>query len=229
MKAMKLIIADSNELVRIGLTTLFKLQTDIEVIAESTTGKDLIDQVKCFPPDIILLDYTTKGFEIDIIPKIFKVNPSIQIVSITNDPTAQSIIHALRAGVRSCVKKDCDLGEIVDAVKETFAGNAFFCGEIVNTIRKSNINIDNLDLGDFSCEPIILSERELEIAKWIAEGSTNQEIAEALFLSAHTVNTHRKNLMAKLGVKNTAGIVLYAVKMNLVSPNKFLFAQESLA
>ena len=226
---MKLIIADSNELVRIGLTTLFKLQTDIEVIAESTTGKDLIDQVKCFPPDIILLDYTTKGFEIDIIPKIFKVNPSIQIVSITNDPTAQSIIHALRAGVRSCVKKDCDLGEIVDAVKETFAGNAFFCGEIVNTIRKSNINIDNLDLGDFSCEPIILSERELEIAKWIAEGSTNQEIAEALFLSAHTVNTHRKNLMAKLGVKNTAGIVLYAVKMNLVSPNKFLFAQESLA
>ncbi len=229
MKAMKLIIADSNELVRIGLTTLFKLQTDIEVIAESTTGKDLIDQVKCFPPDIILLDYTTKGFEIDIIPKIFKVNPSIQIVSITNDPTAQSIIHALRAGVRSCVKKDCDLGEIMDAVKETFAGNAFFCGEIVNTIRKSNINIDNLDLGDFSCEPIILSERELEIAKWIAEGSTNQEIAEALFLSAHTVNTHRKNLMAKLGVKNTAGIVLYAVKMNLVSPNKFLFAQETSA
>jgi DNA-binding NarL/FixJ family response regulator len=229
MKAMKLIIADGNELVRIGLSTLFKLQTDIEVIAESTTGKDLLDQVKCFPPDIILLDYTAKGFEIDIVPKIFKVNPSIQIVSITNDPTAQSIIHALRAGVRSCVKKDCDLSEIVDAVNETFSGNAFFCGEIVNTIRKSNINIDNLDLGDFSCEPIILSERELEIAKWIAEGSTNQEIAEALFLSAHTVNTHRKNLMAKLGVKNTAGIVLYAVKMNLVSPNKFLFAQESLA
>jgi DNA-binding NarL/FixJ family response regulator len=226
---MKLIIADSNELVRIGLNTLFTMQSGIDVIAESSSGKQLLDQIKCFPPDIVLLDYTANGFEIDIVPKIVKINSAIQIVSITNDPTAQSIIHALRAGVRSCVKKDCDLGEIVDAVKETFEGNVFFCGEIVNTIRKSNINIDNLDLGDFSCEPIILSERELEITKWIAEGSTNQEIAEALFISAHTVNTHRKNLMAKLGVKNTAGIVLYAVKMNLVSPNKFLFAQETSA
>jgi DNA-binding CsgD family transcriptional regulator len=61
----------------------------------------------------------------------------------------------------------------------------------------------------------------------IAEGLTNQQIAEQLFLSNHTINTHRKNIMAKLGVKNTAGIVMYAVKTNLVSPNKFLFASEA--
>ena len=68
------------------------------------------------------------------------------------------------------------------------------------------------------------SERENEIIVLIAEGLTNEQIAEQLFLSKHTVNTHRKNIMAKLGVKNTAGIVMYAVKTNLVSPNKFLFA-----
>jgi DNA-binding CsgD family transcriptional regulator len=69
-----------------------------------------------------------------------------------------------------------------------------------------------------------ISERELEIIKLIAEGYTNVEIAEKLFLSPHTVNTHRKNILQKLGINNTAAIVMYAVKTNLVSPNKFLFA-----
>jgi len=81
-----------------------------------------------------------------------------------------------------------------------------------------------LDFDSFTCEAVILSERENEIIVHIAEGLTNEQIAEQLFLSKHTVNTHRKNIMAKLGVKNTAGIVMYAVKMNLISPNKFLFA-----
>ena len=74
-----------------------------------------------------------------------------------------------------------------------------------------------------SCEPISLSEREQEVIKMIAEGYTNAQIAEKIFLSNHTVNTHRKNIMRKLGVNNTAGIVMYAVKTQLVSPNKFLF------
>ena len=71
---------------------------------------------------------------------------------------------------------------------------------------------------------MVLSERENEIITLIAEGQTNEQIAEFLFLSKHTVNTHRKNIMAKLGVKNTAGIVMYAVKTCFVSPNRFLFA-----
>jgi DNA-binding NarL/FixJ family response regulator len=74
---------------------------------------------------------------------------------------------------------------------------------------------------------VVISKREGEIITFIAEGYTNTQIAEKLFLSAHTINTHRKNIMSKLGVKNTAGIVMYAVKSNLISPNKFLFTSES--
>ena len=87
--------------------------------------------------------------------------------------------------------------------------------------------MNDIDFESFSCEAVILSDRENEIIKLIAEGLTNAQIAEQLFLSNHTINTHRKNIMAKLGVKNTAGIVIYAVKTNLVSPNKFLFAADS--
>jgi DNA-binding NarL/FixJ family response regulator len=126
----------------------------------------------------------------------------------------------------SYVKKDCDLTEIINAVEETGRGNKFFCGQILETIRKAAIDVNDIDFDSFSCEPVILSDRENEIITLIAEGLTNIQIAEQLFLSNHTINTHRKNIMSKLGVKNTAGIVMYAVKTNLVSPNKFLFASD---
>ena len=108
----------------------------------------------------------------------------------------------------------------------TWRGNTFFCGQILETIRDASIDVNDIDIDSFSCEPITLSERETEIITMIAEGLTNIMIADSLCLSNHTINTHRKNIMAKLGVKNTAGIVIYAVKTNLVSPNKFLFAAD---
>jgi DNA-binding NarL/FixJ family response regulator len=80
---------------------------------------------------------------------------------------------------------------------------------------------------DFTCDPVVLTEREIEVLVFISEGMTNVQIAEKLFLSNHTVNTHRKYIMQKLGVNNTASIVMYAVKSGFVSPNKFLFQQSS--
>ena len=127
----------------------------------------------------------------------------------------------------SYVKKDCELSEIVNAVLETQKGNKFFCGQILETIQKAQIDVNDLDFDSFSCDAVVLSERENEIIVLIAEGFTNNQIAEELFLSNHTITTHRKNIMAKLGVKNTAGIVMYAVKTNLGSPNKYLFAPNT--
>ena len=78
-----------------------------------------------------------------------------------------------------------------------------------------------------SCEPVVISERETEIIALIAEGCTNGQIAEKLYLSSHTVGTHRKNIMQKLGVNNTAAVVMYAVKTGLVNPNRFLFSGKT--
>jgi DNA-binding NarL/FixJ family response regulator len=111
-------------------------------------------------------------------------------------------------------------------VRETANGSKFFCGQILNTIRSVDIDVDGENWTTFNCEPIHLSDREQEIITLIAEGYTNTAIAEQLFLSPHTVNTHRKNIMQKLGVKNTAAIVMYAVKTNLVNVNKFLFSAK---
>ncbi|HLU87538.1 MAG TPA: response regulator transcription factor [Taishania sp.] len=223
---MKVVIADGNNLMRIGLRTVLNTLQSVDVVAEAKSCDDLLECLKNFKTDVLIIDYTSENFEIDVIPKVLNKYPELKTLAITPEQSAQTLVNALRSGVQSYVKKDCDLGEILDAVKETGKGNKFFCGQILETIQRASIDVNDIDLDSFTCEPISLSEREMQIIKLIAEGLTNTQIAEELFLSNHTINTHRKNILSKLGVKNTAGIVMYAVKTNLVSPNKFLFAAE---
>lgn len=224
---MRLVLADSNEIVRIGLRTVLSSERAIEIVGEARSSNELLEIVKAFPTDLVMIDYTSAHFSIDVIPQLLQKYPSLKVVAITPDQSAQTLVNALRSGVKSYVKKDCDSQEIITSVKETGRGNKFFCGQILETIRDASIDVNDMDFDSFTCEPISLSERELEIITLIAEGLTNNQIADNLFLSSHTINTHRKNIMAKLGVKNTAGIVMYAVKTNLVSPNKFLFAADA--
>ena len=223
---MRIILADSNDLVRVGMRTILNSEKNLEIIGEAKNNQELKQQIKNFGTDLVLIDYTSTGFDIDIIHKVLAINSSIKFIAITPEQSAQTLVDALRSGVTSYVKKDCDIGEIINAIQETSRGNKFFCGQILETIQRASINVNDIDFESFSCEPVILSERELGIVVLIAEGLTNTQIAEQLFLSTHTINTHRKNIMSKLGVKNTAGIVMYAVKTSLVSPNKFLFAAD---
>ena len=224
LNKMSIIIADSNDLSRVGLRSILSSQTAIPIVGEARDANELENQLSSFDVSMVLIDYTSPGFNIDIISKQNSSKKKYKFIAITPEQSAQTLVDALRSGIMSYVKKDCDLSEIVNAVLETQKGNKFFCGQILETIQKAQINVNDLDFDSFTCEAVILSERENEIIVLIAEGYTNNQIAEQLFLSNHTITTHRKNIMSKLGVKNTAGIVMYAVKTNLVSPNKFLFA-----
>jgi len=224
LNKMSIIIADSNDLSRVGLRSILSSQTSIPIVGEARDADELENQLSSFEVSMVLIDYTSPGFNIDIISKQNSSKKKYKFIAITPEQSAQTLVDALRSGIMSYVKKDCDLSEIVNAVLETQKGNKFFCGQILETIQKAQIDVNDLDFDSFTCEAVILSERENEIIVLIAEGYTNNQIAEQLFLSNHTITTHRKNIMSKLGVKNTAGIVMYAVKTNLVSPNKFLFA-----
>ena len=220
------VIADSNELIREGLRTIIQREKDIRIVGECLDKDHLLSMVAKEQPNVVVIDFSSSGFSVDTILEIKRVYPTVQFVAITFLPTAQTIISAIKAGVTGYVKKDCDVAEIIDSIYESAKGNRFFCGTILETIKNASIDVNNGENNSFTCAPIMITERELEIITLIAEGYTNQEIAEKLFLSTHTVNTHRKNIMSKLGVTNTAGIVMYAVKCNLVSPNKYLFAAQ---
>lgn len=226
-KPIKLLIADSNELIRIGMRTLFSETGDIEVVAEAGCSTDLLRRLNDKTVEVVLIDFTAPGFDIDTIPQVLSAHPDARCVAITPSQSGNIIAAALRAGVMSYVKKDCSLKEIVEAVKSVSHGNQFFCGQVLDAVRRESIDTDQIDADAISCDPILLSGREQEIIKLIAEGYTNSKIAELLFLSPHTVNTHRKNIMHKLGVNNTAAIVMFAVKNDLVNANKFLFSSQN--
>jgi DNA-binding NarL/FixJ family response regulator len=223
----KILIADGSDLARLGLKAMFENSKVVEVLGEAKSSKELMIKVEELNPDVILIDYGSKDFSIDVIPKIGLKSLNAKFIGITPYSSGKTIISALKIGVDSHIKKDCSTKEITDSVLTTAKGEKFFCGELVELMRGEKINVKDVEFDVLSCEPVSLSERELEIIKLIAEGYTNAQISVVLYISNHTVNTHRKNIMKKLGVNNTAGIVMFAVKSNLVSPNKFMFSPQN--
>lgn len=219
-----LLIADSNQLSRYGLTAIFSGYDNVQLVGEAINEDQMLEMIENFNPDIVMIDFTAPGFSVDAVRKGKIRKPQLKFVAITPEQSAVTIVSALKAGVTGYIKKDCDLGEIAGSVQEVGRGEQFFCGQILEAIRKEAIDLSDIDLKEFGCEAVNISSRENEIITLIAEGHTNTQIAEKLFISTHTVNTHRKNIMQKLGVNNTAAIVMYAVKTGLVSPNRFLFA-----
>ena len=222
-----LAIGDSSALFRLGVRNMVRQIEGVEVIGEAANGVDLTGLVQSFTPDVVVVDFLSEGFDIDVVRAIKAHRPSTRILAITTQQSGHTLVNALKAGVDSYIKKDCDLGEVEDAIRETSKGGTFFCGQILDRIRQESIDVDDLEALPLSCDPIHLSGRETEVLELIAEGLTNTQVAEKLFLSTHTITTHRKNIMSKLGVNNTAAMVMYAVKTGLVSPNKFLFQAES--
>ncbi|RPG80889.1 MAG: DNA-binding response regulator [Crocinitomicaceae bacterium TMED114] len=222
----RILIADSNALVACGLQATLRSHGLNEVVGQARSEDELMAQIEAFQPDLVILDFVAPGFSVETIVRL-KAMKRLRVLALTDAQRGVTLVHALRAGVDGYVKKDCDLQEIVEAVRETDCGRKFFCSQILETIRKEGINLESLDVVDPDCGGVSLSKRELEVICLIAEGFTNPQISEKLFVSPHTVTTHRRNILNKLGANNTAAVVLYAVQAGLVSPNKFLFAPEA--
>ncbi|MBL7887995.1 MAG: response regulator transcription factor [Bacteroidia bacterium] len=224
MQNIKVTIADSNFLSRKGLAVLLAESTDFSLVAEALSTSDLVNQSKFYQPDLIVIDYESANFSIEGLVQVVKKYPNTPLLAITEFKSNALIAKALNAGVKSHLLKDCDHDEIVEAIYKTAKGEQFMCGKIVSAVLDEK---GPAAIASYNCDGINISEREMEIIKCIAEGLSNKEVADKLFLSTHTVTTHRKNIMAKLGVNNTAGLVLFAVRENLISPNHFLFSAAS--
>jgi DNA-binding NarL/FixJ family response regulator len=215
----KITIADSHYLSRKGLAVVLNENADFMLLSEALSTSDLVNQANFYAPDLIIIDYSSANYSLEGLSQIVKKFPKTKLLAITDVQTSNTVSKALKTGITSHLLKDCDHDEIVEAIYKTAKGEQFMCGKIVSAILEKPA-IAN----EYTCEGLNISDRELEIIKHIAEGLSNKEVADKLFLSTHTVTTHRKNIMNKLGVNNTAGLVLFAVRENLISPNHFLFA-----
>lgn len=218
MKAIKIIIADSSFLIREGLKSLLTSEKNIQVISEANCSDELKKTKELKQADVLIIDFTESEFKPEDISNALVTNTKIRVLAISNQISKPLILRGIESGISSYVLKDCDKDEIIDAVSKTFEGKNFFCGKILDAVLTEQSSEANLEQVASCCEPINISHRELEIIRLIAEGMTNKEIADKLFLSKHTVNTHRKNIMHKLGLGNTADIVMYALKEKIITP-----------
>jgi len=219
----KLLLADQSELALIGLRSIFSAVPRVELVGEARDPIQLSALLVRVKPDVVLIDHTAKGFGPDAIREGIHRSKRTRFVAITHNPSKMALMNALRGGVHSYIKKDCGVQEIIDAVLQTADDQRFFCGQIIEAIERSDLDLTKVSDRSLNCDPVVITKREAEIIGLIAEGGSYTKIAGHLHVRAHTLKTHRKKIMQKLGVNSTAGLVLYAVKNGLVSPNHFLF------
>lgn len=220
--AIRIIIADSNYLSRKGMAILINEQPGLELAAEAASAAELHKALTAAQAQLLIIDYASVSFSIEDIQKALAAFPKLRVLVITPHQPKPVMLRALEAGAISYLLKDCDREEIIQAIEQTAKGNKFFCGKIFHTLSEDPT--ETVPAQAVSCEGFNVTEREAEIIRLVAEGYSNKQIADKLYLSTHTVTTHRKNIMNKLGVNNTAGLVLFAVRENIISPNHFLFS-----
>jgi DNA-binding NarL/FixJ family response regulator len=212
------LIADNNYLSRLGLYTLLSTSANFEVdYTEDDNFDNLVSSIKKNKPKILVLDFQSLNFsskQISVLTKTFK---RLQVLAITDYMSRAEMQSALDSGVRSYLLKECDKEEIIEALHATFNGERFLCGKVAYFLANSeDLEIMRPELEKVSCQGLGITDRELDVIRLISEGLSNKLIADKLELSTHTVNTHRKNIMAKLDIPNTAGIVMFAVKNKLL-------------
>ena len=213
------LIADNNYLSRLGLYTLLSTSPNIEVdYIEDDNFDNLVSCIKKNKPKILVLDFQSLGFNSKHIATLSNTFKRLQILAITDYMSRSEMQSVLDSGVRSYLLKECDKDEIIEALHSTYSGERFLCGKVAYFLSNSE-DLESIkpQLSKVSCKGLGITDRELDIIRLIAEGLSNKLIADKLELSTHTINTHRKNIMAKLNIPNTAGIVMFAVKNNLLA------------
>ncbi len=178
------------------------------------------------PPSVLLIDIFSSRFDVDKILAYSSFSQKTKVIPITDIRSQHDYFKLLKSGINSYLLKVCDADEIVECIKKTIAGKNFLCSQVLAVLTDNTPLKEGEAPYKKTCDGLNISHREIEIIKLIAEGRINKEIADTLFLSNHTINTHRKNIMQKLGINNTAGIVLFAVKEQIVSANDFLFSSK---
>lgn len=209
-------IADDHPLVRSGLRALLEREGEFQIVAEAADGFEAIDLAVLHKPDVILLDVGMPRLNgPDAAQSISQKVPTSRIVMLSMHSDESYVLRALKAGARGYLLKASPEADVLAAVRAVSSGNAYFSPSITKLlveeyiveVRRRGID-DSYDL---------LSLREKEILQLLASGKNNREIAEQLFISVATVETHRNNIFQKLHLHNLAELILYAVRKGLIS------------
>ncbi len=211
----RVILADDHKIVRDGLRSLLENQSDVEVVAEAEDGRTVVQQVHELSPDIIIMDISMPGLNgIDATCQITAKSPNIKVLALSMHSDKRFIEGMLKAGASGYMLKDSAFTELINAIRTLVSNQIYLSPPIASIITEEYINKNPKTA--FSVRSI-LTTRECEILQLLAEGKSTKEISFSLDVSIKTVETHRKNMMGKLGLYNIAELTKYAVREGLTT------------
>lgn len=212
MDKIKILIADDHKIIRVGLRGILEREADIEVIGEAEDGNQVLDILTRTITEVVLMDIDmgrTNG--IDTTKMVKASYPDVHILALTMHEEQNHIIRMLEAGASGYLLKNAGREELLAAIHAVIKGDSYFSNTVSATLLKAITNLKGKPAIKSDNETP-LSDREIEVLRLIAQEHSNGEIAEKLFISIRTVDTHRRNILEKLQVKNTAGLVKYAIE-----------------
>jgi len=216
-RLIKILIADDHGIVRTGLKLLFEPLADIEVVGEAADGREAVRLAAELHPNIVIMDIGMPLLNgLDATAQIVRANEGIGVIILSMYTDESYIVRALDAGAKGYLLKDHADEDIERAIRSVAIGRPFFSPSIAQALLEDYVRLMRERRTQDSYE--LLTEREREVLQLLAEGKSNKEAAAVLNVSPYTIESHRTNLMQKLGVHNTAEIVLYAVRKGIVAP-----------
>lgn len=217
MENIKIILADDHQLVRDGIRSLLTDAKNIEIVDEASDGFELLEKLKIISADIIVLDVSMPRLSgIEATKKISEEYPEVKVLVLSMFTGEEFVFNAIKAGAKGYLPKNTSKKELLEAIYSINAGNEYFSESISNIILKSYIKKAKTNDDYSGKKQNVLSSRELEILTLFAEGNSNQVIAEKLFISNRTVESHKNHIMQKLELKTTVDLVKFAIKNNII-------------
>jgi NarL family two-component system response regulator LiaR len=204
----RILIADDHAIVREGLRALFATEPDLELVAEASDGVEAVDKVRAMQPDMILLDMMMPRKDgLGAISEIIKENPKARILVLTSFAEDEKVFPAIKAGALGYLLKDSSPQELLQAIQNVYRGEASLHPTIARKLMRELSQPPSLPP---TTDP--LTEREVEVLRLVAQGLSNDDIAEKLVVSERTVRTHVSHILDKLHLANRTQMALYAVR-----------------
>lgn len=212
-QVLRIMVADDHDLVRQGLRFMLEARPGWLICGEATTGHEAVDLARQVRPDVAVIDIHMPGMDgLQATREILAINSQTEVLILTIDETKEVVEAATEAGARGVVMKSDAARDLVAAVAALGRHEAFYTPKVSQLIVQGLVH----PLGGSSAHPAKLTERERDVVVLVAEGLGNKQVATALNICAKTVESHRRNIMLKLGLKSTAELVRYAVRDGLI-------------
>lgn len=215
MEPYKIFLVDDHTLFRNGLRGLLDSREDCVVVGEASTGEEFLEQLQECDADVVFMDIAMPGIKGDeATARALEIRPDLKIITLSMFGDDDYYFRMVSVGAKGFLLKSSDIDEVIAAIETVATGGSYFSQELLDSLVSNLRTTPQPETEQVDEES--LSERELEVLLEICRGLSNQQIADKLFISKRTVDKHRANILAKTGCPNTANLVVYAIKHNLV-------------